>query len=233
MASDKQNAANRRNSDKSTGPQTEEGKNKSRFNAVKHGLTAKLIDVLPDEDKAEFDKRLDIFVSARPNASPEQVVLMKRIVSADWKLDRLDQAQVANISYKMRHAARDIAAALIKNAEELGQRLIYECIDRGEAAEWRNPIVQARIQKRANDHPNMFAGRARNAPRRSVDWLLERWNAMRGHIRFYGFWHTSSEVRGDPTARQTLPPTCAKILEIGMISRRVQHGPHPAVRADG
>ncbi len=74
---------------------------------------------------------------------------MKRIVSADWKLDRLDQAQVANISYKMRHAARDLDAALIKNAEELGQRLIYECIDRGEAAEWRNPIVQARIQKRA------------------------------------------------------------------------------------
>ncbi len=56
MASDKQNAANRRNSDKSTGPQTDEGKNKSKFNAVKHGLTAaKLIDVLPDEDsKAEF-----------------------------------------------------------------------------------------------------------------------------------------------------------------------------------
>ncbi len=59
MASDKQNAANGRNAQRSTGPQTDEGKNKSKFNAVKHGLTAKLIDVLPDEDKAEFDKRLD------------------------------------------------------------------------------------------------------------------------------------------------------------------------------
>ncbi len=82
MASEKQNAANRVNSDKSTGPQTEEGKNKSRFNAVKHGLTAKLIDVLPDaEDKAEFDKppRISSISALRPNASPEQVVLMKRI----------------------------------------------------------------------------------------------------------------------------------------------------------
>ncbi len=215
MASEKQNSANARNSERSTGPNTEEGKNKSRFNAVKHGLTAKVLDVLPDEDKAEFDKRLDIFVSARPNASPEQVVLMKRIVSADWKLDRLDQAQVANVSYKMRHAARDLDAALIKNAEELGQRLIYECIDRGEAAEWRNPIVQARIQKRANDHPKCLRIELERTAQ-GVDWLLERWNAMRGHIRFYGFWHTHQKFEAIRLLGKRPADVCED-SEIGMI----------------
>ena len=35
--------ANRRNSQKSTGPRTTQGKNRSRFNAVTHGATAESI----------------------------------------------------------------------------------------------------------------------------------------------------------------------------------------------
>jgi hypothetical protein len=189
MSSEKRNAANARNSQHSSGPKTDEGKNNSRFNAVKHGLTAKLLEVLPDEDQGEYDNRIDLFLSGRPNASPEQVVLMKRIVSADWKLDRLDQAQVATITHKMRHAAQNLDTALMKNAEEIGQRLIYECIDRGESAEWRNPIVQERIQRRANDHPKCLRIELERTAQ-GVDWLLERWDAMRGHLRFYSYWHT-------------------------------------------
>src|SRR5215471_12584849 len=39
--SEKKLAANRANSQRSTGPMTSEGKEKSKFNAVKHGLTAR------------------------------------------------------------------------------------------------------------------------------------------------------------------------------------------------
>ena len=40
--SKKQQAANRRNSKKSTGPKTAKGKNVVKFNAVKHGLRQNL-----------------------------------------------------------------------------------------------------------------------------------------------------------------------------------------------
>ena len=51
MTSIKQIEANRRNSLKSTGPKTEAGKQASRCNAVRHGLTAEtVIGALEDAD---------------------------------------------------------------------------------------------------------------------------------------------------------------------------------------
>jgi hypothetical protein len=43
MATGSQIAANRKNATKSTGPRTEEGKQRSRQNAFRHGLTAETV----------------------------------------------------------------------------------------------------------------------------------------------------------------------------------------------
>src|ERR1700730_3907019 len=49
--------ANRRNARKSTGARTKAGKNKSRWNALKYGLTAKRT-LLPGLENAKSDRRL-------------------------------------------------------------------------------------------------------------------------------------------------------------------------------
>jgi len=57
MTSFKQIAANRRNASKSTGPKTQQGKQRARCNAIRHGLTAEtVITALEDaEDYRAFE----------------------------------------------------------------------------------------------------------------------------------------------------------------------------------
>jgi hypothetical protein len=57
MASEKQIAANRANSKKSTGPKTVWGRARSAMNATTHGLTSKTIAML-HEDSYAFQNRL-------------------------------------------------------------------------------------------------------------------------------------------------------------------------------
>ena len=55
-ASEAQIRANQQNAQRSTGPKTEEGKQKSRSNSYKHGMTGKGV-VMPDTDAAEVHSR--------------------------------------------------------------------------------------------------------------------------------------------------------------------------------
>ncbi len=85
-------AANRRNAQKSTGPRSDEGKAQSRLNALKHGMTAKVV-VLPTEDAEEFERRRREWHEAYQTEGPIQRLLMDRAVHASWRLDRCAKAE--------------------------------------------------------------------------------------------------------------------------------------------
>jgi hypothetical protein len=87
MTSFKQIEANRRNSQRSTGPITEEGKLQSRCNAVRHGLTAEtIIGALEDaEDYKAFEAAITADYHAQSAVKRELVL---RLASLLWRLRR-------------------------------------------------------------------------------------------------------------------------------------------------
>ena len=93
MTSFRQIEANRRNARLSTGPGTEEGKRKSRQNAVRHGLTAEtVIDALEDvEDYAAFEMAVTADYDAQSAVERELVL---RLASLLWRLRRATAIEV-------------------------------------------------------------------------------------------------------------------------------------------
>jgi hypothetical protein len=87
MTSFRQIQTNRRNAQLSTGPVTEEGKRRSRQNAVRHGLTAEtVIDALEDaEDYASFELAVTADYDAQSAVERELVL---RLASLLWRLRR-------------------------------------------------------------------------------------------------------------------------------------------------
>src|SRR5215813_14227445 len=84
MTSFRQIEANRRNARFSTGPVTEEGKRKSRQNALRHGLTAEtVIDALEDADNyAAFEMAVTADYDAQSVVEREFVL---RLASLLWR----------------------------------------------------------------------------------------------------------------------------------------------------
>jgi hypothetical protein len=87
MSSFRQIEANRRNARLSTGPVTEEGKKRSRQNALRHGLTAEtVIDALEDaEDYGAFEMAVTSDYDAQSAVERELVL---RLASLLWRLRR-------------------------------------------------------------------------------------------------------------------------------------------------
>jgi hypothetical protein len=93
MASERQIAANRRNSQKSTGPRSVSGAKRSSRNAHRHGLTKRI-------STANFEKQLDMLARQIAGDTDDETTLALARVAAEAQLDlapieQLKQAVIA------------------------------------------------------------------------------------------------------------------------------------------
>src|SRR5215472_2426629 len=94
MTSLKQIEANRRNAHRSTGPTSEGGKERSRRNATRHGLTAETV-VEPLEDPQEY-KAFEISITSEFDAQTAvERELVLRLASVLWRLRRSTAIETA------------------------------------------------------------------------------------------------------------------------------------------
>jgi hypothetical protein len=88
MSSLKQIEANRLNALKSTGPRTPEGKERSRMNALRHGLASEVVVVPALESRNEYHQfEASIRAEYQPGTAVE-CVLVDRLASLLWRLRR-------------------------------------------------------------------------------------------------------------------------------------------------
>ena len=81
-------AANRANAQKSTGPRTDAGKQRSKLNGLRHGLTGHTI-VLPTEDHSAYQGHAKRFFDQFKPAGALEEQLVQSLTDGAWRLNRV------------------------------------------------------------------------------------------------------------------------------------------------
>jgi hypothetical protein len=117
MASTEQLRANKANAQKSTGPRTQAGKQRSRLNARKHGLTAKLL-VIGNEDPAEFDELRAALMEQYDPQGPAECELIEYLASMYWRLRRVPFFEAAIFAARQARVAEEDASRAQYDVED-------------------------------------------------------------------------------------------------------------------
>jgi hypothetical protein len=80
--------ANRANSQLSTGPKTEAGKQRSSLNALRHGLTSQIV-VMPTEDLEVYQLHLKSFTGEYNPQGATESLLVQTVADTAWRLNRV------------------------------------------------------------------------------------------------------------------------------------------------
>ncbi|MEO8368607.1 MAG: hypothetical protein ABI806_05365 [Candidatus Solibacter sp.] len=107
MASDKQIAANRRNSLQSTGPTSVPGKAAASMNALKTGIHAKSV-IIPTEKASDLQQLTDEYYAAYQPATPVARGLIDDLIRCEWTLRRLDSSEASLWNYQNDQSIRPV-----------------------------------------------------------------------------------------------------------------------------
>jgi hypothetical protein len=202
MATAAQIEANRRNCQTSTSSRTDEGKNRSRLNALDHGCRAHLM-VLPTEVFGEYENELQAWRLSFKPRNPVEDVLIERLVSLGWQEKRIDRAQTARLTQRIHHAGIEEAECEKEQALDLGQRLFRDAcgplalhLEEHETSELRPDGEAFRISDYSEDedHPIRLVHRLQTT-RAGCAWLLDQWADLRALLERGVPWLASDKLK--------------------------------------
>jgi hypothetical protein len=144
--------ANRRNAKKSTGPITQQGKDRIRMNAWKHGFRSESGEIGTDESEA-VEARREEWAGAFPTPPGDgyRRWLVDQIAIASVRIDRCQDHQRTQARYEADRAASAWDVDRAADASSLGARLA--------------------------DDPDRVVSQLRRSVA-GVDWLLDRWRGL-------------------------------------------------------
>jgi hypothetical protein len=189
---------NRRNAQKSTGPRTPEGKNRSKFNALKHGMSARTL-VLPGEDPAAFQDRIDTWTASLGPENELEQYLAEQAAQVSWQLDRARRAEAALLASSIRQVPAQEAFRQQDEALALGRRLFWD--PRGPLALYPHAGYQPRQPRVSDsglvddpDDPARLVLRLESTAA-GCRWLLARWAELRALLERGLAWQAPDKLK--------------------------------------
>jgi hypothetical protein len=189
MATAAQIEANRRNAKRSTGPKSDDGKDRVRRNALRHGLAAfTIVPVLPNEDPNGLEERINRYTNSLQPGNEAEYDL---VVQAAWltlaieRGERIETAYLAGLVLQAgRERTQKPSAQQRKHVRELGRKLLYIAgadPDYSTLPPW-------------DDDPWLLVSKLEESAE-GCRWLLERWAQYRNLLDRKSKWEEPELLR--------------------------------------
>ncbi|MBT4977402.1 MAG: hypothetical protein HOM86_08680 [Gemmatimonadetes bacterium] len=136
MTTEKQIIANQLNAQKSTGPRTPEGKERTRWNSLRHGLTA-TEPILSDEQLAGFAALQRELRDHYQPVGPIETGWVESLVSILWRLERIPrfEACILEENYHEERVRASRSGAMSEELEALQRTLVGPSTEKHQAAQ--------------------------------------------------------------------------------------------------
>jgi hypothetical protein len=128
--------ANRKNALRSTGPKTKEGKERVKYNAVKHGVLSDAIALFKDyEEESVYQRILEALAEHLKPQGPVENMLVERMAVAHWRYRRLLKYEVSSTRLNLMRLdgplsgwgrVEELVARLGPSETQLWKRLMVE-----------------------------------------------------------------------------------------------------------
>ena len=197
MATAAQIEANRRNASRSTGPRSQAGKDRSKLNALVHGCRAEIL-VLPAEDPALYEERAHTWRLSLKPRNPAEDYIVERMASLAWKGERIDRAQMAQLSKRVHNSGVDAARTEQEQVNALGKRLLG-----GKSLTNDDTRGGSEIDSDADDPMHLILRLQTTVS--GCQWMLDQWDGLRTVLeREY---RGSRPIRRGPSASWAMIPS--------------------------
>ena len=196
----------------------------SRFNAVKHGLTAKTA-VLPGESGEGLRAQIAEFKANLETRNTTEDRLAERAAVACWKLDRAERAETARLTRNIHTGPADAAVRAKKEALALGQRLFHDRLGPGEMYGCKTLIPRERTSWAGTpvdpDDPEMLILDLEHTLE-GCRWLLRSWGELRAVIEAGMGWQPVEKLRAIRLmGRQPLHALCVREVAVVFLASHV------------
>jgi hypothetical protein len=196
--------ANHRNAMRSCGPTTQSGKDRSKLNAVKHGMRAATLVLLDEDAQALDDRKADWAASLMPRGAAEQRIV-EDAVEYSWLRDRARRAQEARLATNIVNAGVDDAIREADEVLRLGQKLFAD--NRGPLANYPHydreddqfpenvpAVSESEIVDGDPEDPQRLVLRLQ-ATAGGCQWMLDRWFELRSILEEGMDWQSADKLK--------------------------------------